>query len=119
MSYISGFLAAVPDENKDAYIALAQKLVPLWKKHGATDYRECWGRDVPDGTVTSFPMAVKKKDGETVVFSWIEWPDKETADACMASMQTDAEWTEAFGDMPFDGQRMIFGGFDVIVGGLG
>ena len=119
MTYVDGFLAAIPNQNRDAYIAYAAKAAPVFKSYGALSVVECWGDDVPDGKLTSFPMAVKKKDGETVVFSWIEWPDKETADACMASMQTDAEWTEAFGDMPFDGQRMIFGGFDVIVGGLG
>ena len=76
--------------------------------------RECWGDDVPDGEVTSFPMAVRKEPGETVVFSWIEWPDKATRDKCMGAMRSDPRF-EAMGAMPFDGKRMIFGGFEPIV----
>lgn len=120
MSYVSAMVAAVPDANKDAYLQMAIETQPLWKEFGATDYRECWGADVPDGEVTSFPMAVKKGQDETVVLSWIEWPDKATADACFAAMQTDPRWQKIFANgMPFDGKRMIFGGFDIMVGGLG
>lgn len=120
MSYISAMVAAVPDANKDAYLEMVTGMLPLWKEFGATDYRECWGVDVPDGEVTSFPMAVKKGDGETVVLSWIEWEDKAAADACFAAMQTDPRWQQAFAaGMPFDGKRLIFGGFETIVGGLG
>ncbi|MBN8187075.1 MAG: DUF1428 domain-containing protein [Salipiger thiooxidans] len=112
MSYVSGFLTPVPGKNKDAYLASAQKSWPLFKDYGATAMRECWEADVPDGEVTSFPMAVKREDGEAVVFSWILWPDKATADACWASMDTDPRWREM--DMPFDGKRMIYGNFETL-----
>ena len=116
MPYVDGFVTAVPTERKDEYIAFARSTWPLFQEYGATGYRECWGDDVPDGEVTSFPMAVGKQDDETVVLSWIEWPDKAKRDACMASMETDPRWAEMFdGKMPFDGKRMIYGGFAVIV----
>ncbi|MCV2891477.1 DUF1428 domain-containing protein [Lentibacter sp. XHP0401] len=114
MTYISGFVAAVPAGNKAEYVEHAKKSWPIFKKYGALRMVETWGDEVPDGKVTSFPMAVKLTDGETVVFSWIEWPDKAASDACMSSMQTDPEW-EALGDMPFDGKRMIFGGFEALL----
>lgn len=74
---------------------------------------DCWGDMVPDGEVTSFPMAVKAKPGETVVFSWVLWPDKAAAGACQASMEMDADWRE-MSEMPFDGRRMIFGDFEPV-----
>ena len=76
MTYVSGFLLAVPTENRAAYVAMAEKGWEMFRKHGCLSLRENWGVDVPDGKVTSFPMAVKKKEDETVVFSWMEWPDK-------------------------------------------
>ena len=114
MAYISGFVAAVPTGNKDSYIEHARKAWPLFQQRGARRMVENWEDDVPDGKVTSFPMAVKRRAGEAVVFSWIEWPDKATSDACFASMQTDPAW-EAMWEMPFDGKRMIFGGFEPLV----
>ncbi len=116
MAYIDGFLLAVPDAKKDDYKALSLKVWPIMKDFGAIAMRECWGDDVPDGKVTSFPMAVKKEDDETVVFSWIEWPDKATRDAGNAKMMDDPRMKE-FGskNMPFDGKRMIFGGFAELV----
>lgn len=113
MAYISGMLAAVPTGNKAKYLEHATAAWPLFKQHGALSMVENWGDDVPDGKLTSFPMAVKLEDGETVVMSWITWPDKATSDACMASMQTDPAW-EAMGEMPFDGKRMLFGGFETV-----
>jgi hypothetical protein len=74
MSYIDGFVAAVPTANRGAYKEHAEKAAPIFKEHGALKMVECWGDDVPDGKLTSFPMAVQKKDDETVVFSWIVWP---------------------------------------------
>jgi uncharacterized protein YbaA (DUF1428 family) len=114
MTYIDGFVAAVPTANREAYRAHAEKMVPLFRRLGATAIVENWGSDVPDGKVTSLPMAVKAKPDETVVFSWVAWPDKATRDAAWATLQTDPEM-RAIGDMPFDGQRMIFGGFDTIL----
>lgn len=114
MSFIDGLVAAVPAANRDAYIELARESWKLFKEYGALSMREHWGVDVPDGEVTSFPMAVKKQDDEVVVFSWIEWPDKATRDACAASMETDQRWAELMPGMPFDGKRMIYGGFEEI-----
>lgn len=116
MTYVQGFVLAVPAKNKDAYHELAVKGWKVFKKHGALRQVECWGADVPDGKVTSFPMAVKKKDDETVVFSWIEWPSKEACDkggqAAMEEFSKDPEMTPA--NMPFDGMRMFWGGFQPI-----
>lgn len=114
MNYVSGFLAAVSTDRKEEYTAFAARMVSYFKDQGAIRVVEAWGDDVPDGEVTSFPMAVKKQDTESVVFSWIEWPSKDIADAAMEKMQTDPALAE-MGDMPFDGQRMIFGGFQMIV----
>lgn len=110
MTYVSGFLVAVPEANKAAYVDAARKSWPIFRDYGATAMTECWEEDVPDGTHTSFPMAVKREPGEKVVFSWILWPDKAAADRCHASMETDPRWREVM-DMPFDGKRMIWGGF--------
>lgn len=112
MAFIDGFLAAVSNDRKDEYIAAAKQGWALFHDYGATAMRECWGADVPEGKVTSFPMAVKLQEGETVVFSWIEWPDRATRDACYATMETDPRWKDM--QMPFDGQRMIYGGFEPI-----
>ncbi|KPQ17382.1 MAG: hypothetical protein HLUCCO18_04960 [Rhodobacteraceae bacterium HLUCCO18] len=114
MPYVSGFVGAVPTANKEAYIAHARQAWTLFEKHGALETCECWGDEVPDGEVTSFPMAVKAQPDETVVFAWILWPDKATAQACMASMETDPAWS-AMAGMPFDGKRMIFGDFEPIM----
>ena len=112
MTYVSGFLAAVPEENKSAYLASARKSWPLFRDYGATEMRECWEDLVPDGEVTSFPMAVKRQDGEKVVFSWILWPDRESAERCWQSMETDPRWKEM--EMPFDGKRMMWGSFETL-----
>lgn len=114
MPYVSGFLAAVPTANKERFVAHAHAAWPLFEKYGALEQWECWGDAVPDGEVTSFPMAVKAKADETVVLSWVLWPDKAAAEACMASMESDPAWAE-MGEMPFDGKRMMFGDFEPIV----
>lgn len=114
MTYISGFVTPVPDENKEAYIASARRSWPLFREYGALQHVEGWGDNVPDGEVTDFRRAVALKEGETVVFAWLVWPDKETADRCEASMESDERWRELM-EMPFDGRRMIFGGFEAIV----
>lgn len=116
MSYVDGYVLAVANANKAAYQKLAEEMAPVFKKHGATSVVECWGDDVPDGKVTSLPMAVKCAEDETVVFSWIVWPDKEARDSGNKKVMEEVEasgMTEQ--DNPFDGQRMIFGGFDVMV----
>ena len=108
--YVSGFLTPVPSANKDAYVEHARKAWPVFAEYGAVEMIEAWGDDVPTGKQTDFPRAVDLKEDETVVFSWIVWPDKETAHKCMQSMETDDRWQEMM-DMPFDGRRMIFGDF--------
>ncbi|MBX7495576.1 DUF1428 domain-containing protein [Qipengyuania sp. 6B39] len=113
--YIDGFVMAVPTANKDKFIAHAQKGDSVFIDFGATRVLECWGDDVPDGKLTDFRKAVQATDDETVVFSWIEWPDKATRDAGMAKMMSedfnDERMDPATNPMPFDGKRMIFGGF--------
>ena len=115
MSYITGFLTPVKAENKERYIASARKSWPLFQKYGCLEQVETWGEDVPDGKVTSFPMAVKKEDDEVVVFAWLRWPDRATADKCWEQMQSDPDFSNM--DMPFDGQRMMWGGFAPIFEG--
>lgn len=114
MAYVDGFVAAVPTLNKDKFIQHSLKMAAFLKTLGAIKIVDCWGDDVPDGKVTSFPMAVKKEENETVVFSWIIWPDKATRDAGMEQMM-DPQNHDSFDPMPFDGKRLIFGGFDMIV----
>jgi uncharacterized protein YbaA (DUF1428 family) len=115
MAYIDGFVAAVPTQNRDAYRKHAEMAAPIFKEHGALKLVECWGDDVPDGKVTSFPMAVRKKDDETVVFSWIVWPSKQCRDEGMKKVMTDPRIQPDVNPMPFDGKRLIFGGFEVLV----
>ena len=115
MSYVDGFVVPVPKGNRDLYLASAAKAWPLFKEYGATRHVECWADDVPDGKTTDFQRAVKVEEGETVVFSWIEYPSKEVRDAANKKMMEDPRMKEMFGDdMPFDGKRMIYGGFSPI-----
>ncbi len=109
MSYVDGFVLAVPLNNREAYRALAAKAAPLFKEFGATRIVECWADDVPDGKITDFRMAVKAEEGEEVVFSWIEYPSREVRDEANKKMMADPRMKEF--EMPFDGKRMIFGGF--------
>jgi uncharacterized protein YbaA (DUF1428 family) len=113
MNYVDGFVVAVPAANKGAYLAQAKKALPLFKELGATRMVECWGDDVPAGKVTDFKGAVKAKDDEVVLFSWVEWPSKEVRDAGMKKMMEDPRMQDM--DMPFDAERMIFGGFRPIL----
>jgi len=115
MNYIDGFVIAVPNANKDVYTKMAADLAPLFKEHGALRLVECWGDDVPEGKLTSFPMAVQCKEDETVVFAWVVWPSREARDVGMAKVIADQRMQgEGMKDI-FDGKRMIFGGFQVIV----
>ena len=111
MSYIQGFLVAVPKANKQAYLKSAQSAAPIFQEYGATRVMETWSEDIADGKVTDFKRAVQAKDDEAIVFSWIEWPDKQTYDAATKKMETDHRWKE-MPEMPFDGSRMIWGGFE-------
>jgi uncharacterized protein YbaA (DUF1428 family) len=113
MNYVDGFVAAVPTANKDAYLAHAKESQDLFKEYGATRIVECWGDDVPDGKVTDFKMAVKAKPEEVVIFSWIEWPSKDVRDAGMKKMMDDPRMRNM--KMPYDGQRLIYGGFQTIL----
>ncbi len=114
MSYVDGFVLAVPDGNREAFVAHARAAAKLSIEFGAIRCVECWGDDVPDGTVTDFRGAVKAQVGETVLFSWIEWPDKATRDRGGERMMNDPRMRE-IGEMPFDGKRMILGGFRPVV----
>lgn len=115
MSYIDGFVAAVPTAKREAFRKHAEDAAAVFKEHGALGVTECWGDDVPGGEVTSFPMAVKCKPDETVIFSWIAWPSREVRDAGMQKVMSDPRMQEDVNPMPFDGKRVIFGGFTPIV----
>lgn len=116
MAYVDGYVLAVPRENKADYIRLAEEAALVFKDHGALSVVENWADDVPEGEITSLPMAVKCEDGEDVVFSWITWPSREARDAGNKAAMADSRF-ESWdpGNMPFDGKRMIFGGFETIV----
>jgi uncharacterized protein YbaA (DUF1428 family) len=115
MTYVDGFVAAVPTANREIYKKHAEAAAVVFKEHGALKLVECWGDDVPDGKVTSFPMAVKCKDDETVVFSWITWPSRKMRDEGMKKVMADPRLQPDTNPMPFDGKRMIYGGFEMIV----
>ncbi|HUQ41077.1 MAG TPA: DUF1428 domain-containing protein [Candidatus Limnocylindrales bacterium] len=112
MSYIDGFVIPVPTKNKEAYRAASAKWGGYMKEYGALQMVEAWGDDVPDGKSTDFKMAVKATPEETVVFSWVVWPSKQVRDEANEKMKNDPRMASA--EMPFDGKRMIFGGFDVL-----
>ena len=114
MSYIDGFVAAVPTKSKETYTEYAKGMAEVFKDNGALKVVDTWGDDVPEGDITSFPMAVQKKDDETVAFSWIVWPSKETREAGWQTAMEDPRMNAETNPMPFDGKRIIFGGFNVI-----
>jgi len=115
MNYVDGFVSSVPDANKAAYLAYMQVVAPVFREHGALRMVESWGDTVPEGKLTSFPMAVKRADGETVVFSWIEWPSKSARDAGFQKVMADPRFKTAMANMPLDGKRVIHGTFEMIV----
>jgi uncharacterized protein YbaA (DUF1428 family) len=123
MTYIDGFVIACPTANKEKFIEHAKLGDSVFMELGALRIVECWGDDVPEGKTTDFRMAVKAEDDEAVIFSWIEWPDKATRDAAMATMtewmndpsKADPRMDPEKNPMPFDGKRMIFGGFVPVV----
>ena len=112
--YVQGFLIAVPEGNKEAYRALAEKAAAKFAEYGVTEIVEAWEEDVADGKVTDFRMATKAEAGERIVFSWMVWPDKATCDAAHGKMAEDDFWAQDMGEMPFDGMRMMWGGFTPI-----
>jgi uncharacterized protein YbaA (DUF1428 family) len=115
MTYVEGFVAAVPAANKEIYRKHAADAAPLFKEFGVTRMVETWGDDVPDGEVTDFKGAVKARPDEVVVFSWFEYPNKEARNAANEKIMNDPRMKQMGAEMPFDGQRMIFGGFSSIV----
>jgi uncharacterized protein YbaA (DUF1428 family) len=115
MPYIDGFVVAVPTANRETYRQFAEQAGAVFKEHGAERLVECWGDDVPQGKVTSFPMAVKCNDDETVVFSWITWPSRQARDGGMKKVMADPRMQPDRMPMPFDGKRLIYGGFEVLV----
>lgn len=115
MSYVDGCVIAVPTAHRDQFKHHAETAAAVFKEHGALSVVDCWGDDVPDGKLTSFPMAVKLEEGETVVFSWIIWPSRQIRDAGMQKAMEDPRLKPDVCPMPFDGQRMIYGGFQMLV----
>lgn len=123
MTYIDGFVIACPKANKDKFIEHAKTGDSVFMDLGALRVVECWGDDVPAGHTTDFRMAVKAEEDEEVLFSWIEWPDKATRDAAMATMtewmndpaKADPRMDPEKNPMPFDGKRLIFGGFTPVL----
>jgi uncharacterized protein YbaA (DUF1428 family) len=113
MAYIEGFVAAVPTSNKSQFAKQAKEMASYFKKLGATHYVECWGDDVPKGVLTDFYKATQARDDETPIFSWVEYPDKATRDAANKKMSEDPAMANM--QMPFDGKRMFWGGFEQIV----
>lgn len=115
MFYVDGYVLAVPTANKEAYKKVALVASAVFKENGALKVVECWGDDVPEGKLTSFPMAVKCEPNETVVFSWIIWPTRKIREQGMEKAMADPRMQPGTTPMPFDGKRMIFGGFEMLV----
>lgn len=115
--YVDGFVLPVPKKNVQAYRRLSQKAGKVWMEYGALEYWECVGDDVKPGKVTSFPQSVKLKPGETVVFSWIVYKSRTQRDRINAKVMKDPRLADMMNmkDMPFDGKRMIYGGFKTLV----
>lgn len=115
MTYIDGFVAAVSNDRKKDYLAHAKTMAAYFKTRGALQIVENWGDDVPPGELTSFDLAVKREEHETVVFSWVVWPSKAVRDEGWAAMMADPTMKEEGANMPLDGKRLIYGGFETIL----
>jgi uncharacterized protein YbaA (DUF1428 family) len=115
MPYVEGFIVAVPAANKEAYRKHASEAWPLFEEFGARRMIEAWGDDVPEGKLTDFRRAVKATDDEVVVFSWFEYPDRATRDAANEKMRNDPRMKDMGSEMPFDGKRMVYGGFEALI----
>jgi uncharacterized protein YbaA (DUF1428 family) len=114
MAYIDGFIIPVPEAKKDAYRAMAAKAAPVFAEYGVTQVVECWGDDIKRGETTDFYRAVKAEEGENVVFSWMVWPSKQARDEAWPKLMED-ERMQPDGGMPFDGKRMFYGGFEILL----
>lgn len=115
MAYVDGVVTPVPTSNLGTYREYSLLFASIFREAGALSVVDCWGDDVPGGEVTSFPLAVKCEEGETVALSWVVWPSKEVRDAAWESFHHDDRFHPDNNPMPFDGRRMIYGGFNVIV----
>ncbi|MDA7414851.1 DUF1428 domain-containing protein [Xenophilus arseniciresistens] len=115
LPYVDGFVAAVPTANKESYLAHARAAAEVFKEYGALGAVECWGDDVPEGKLTSFTLAVKREPEEAVVFSWVTWPSKAVRDEAWPRLMNDARLSSEANPMPFDGKRLIYGGFQMIL----
>ena len=115
MTYVQGFVLAVPAAKEEEYRRHASEAAPLFREFGATRMVEAWGDDVPDGKVTDFKGAVQAKEDEIVVFSWFEYPSREAYQAANEKMMADPRMEAMGADMPFDGKRMIWGGFESFI----
>ena len=115
MPYVDGFVVAVPKDKIDAYEKMARRAGEVWKEHGAQRFVECVGDDVPYGELTSFPRAVQAKEDEVVIFSWIVYESREERDRILAKVMADERLKPDMENMPFDGKRMIYGGFRTLV----
>lgn len=114
MSYIDGIVAAVPSANREAFIRHSTEIAAIFKECGATSVVDCWGDDVPESKLTSFTMAVKREANETVIFSWVSWPSRAARDDGWKKVMADPRMQPGAVAMPFDGRRMIHGGFEVV-----
>ena len=115
MTYMDGFVAAVPTANRGKFLRHAEEAAVIFKEYGALKVVEGWGDDVPDGKVTSFPMAVKREPDETVIFSWVLWPSRDVRNEAMPKIMADPRMQPDVNPMPFDGKRVIYGGFEVLL----
>jgi uncharacterized protein YbaA (DUF1428 family) len=115
MPYVDGFVLAVPKQNIDAYTEMARAAGRVWKEYGALAYVECIGDDVPYGELTSFPRAVQATEDEVVIFSWIVYESRDQRDAINAKVMADPRIKDGMSSMPFDGKRMIYGGFRTLL----
>ena len=114
MTYVDGFVAAVKTADKETYVAHCKQIGSLFKEYGALEVVDTWGDDVPEGKLTSFPMAVKREADETVVLGWVTWTSKAARDEAWKKVMADPRMQPGATPMPFDGKRMIFGGFELI-----
>jgi uncharacterized protein YbaA (DUF1428 family) len=114
MPYVDGLVIPVPTAKREAYVKFAEQVAAVLKEYGALKVVECWGDDVPEGKITSFPMAVKRDKDETVVFSWIIWPSRAVRDEGSKKAMADPRMPPG-ATMPFDGKRVIYGGFEMIL----
>lgn len=115
MPYVDGYVAAVPTASREAYRDYSARIADLFRAHGATRVVDCWGDEVPEGTLTSFPKAVQRKEDETVIFGWVEWPSREARAAAWDKLMAAPEMDLSRNPLPFDGRRMIYGAFETIV----